>query len=162
MENLLSIGLGEMQISDDPNTVMVCYGLGSCIGISFYDPIKKVGALAHIVLPDSALARDKDSRPKYANTCIPYTLEKMQQKGALISRIIVKIAGGAQVLQVAGIKNRLDIGSRNIDAVKEALKLAGLPLRGQDVGGNFGRTMQFSIADGKNIIKMVGKGEKEI
>lgn len=162
MENLLSIGLGEMQISADPNTIMICYGLGSCIGISFYDPVRKVGALAHIVLPDSAMARAQDGPPKYANTCIPYVLEQMKKKGAIHNRIIVKIAGGAQVLQVAGVKNRLDIGSRNIEAVREALKQAGLFLKGEDVGGNFGRTMQFFIESGKNVIKVVGKGEKEI
>lgn len=162
MENLLSIGLGEMQISSDPGTVMVCYGLGSCIGISFYDPVIRVGALAHIVLPDSAMARAQDGPPKYANTCVPYTLEQMQKKGAVLNRIIVKIAGGAQVLQVSGIKNRLDIGNRNIEAVKEALKKEGLRLKGEDIGGNFGRTMQFFIDSGKSVIKMVGKGEKEI
>lgn len=162
MENLLSIGLGEMQISADPDTVMVCFGLGSCIGISFYDPVKKVGGMAHIVLPDSVMAREQDSPTKYANTCIPYMLAEMEKKGAVVNRIIVKIAGGAQVLQVSGIKNRLDIGNRNIEAVRESLKIAGLAVKGDDVGGNFGRTMQFFIRTGKNVIKMVGKGEKEI
>lgn len=162
MEKLLSIGLGEMQISNDPNTIMVCYGLGSCIGISFYDPLLKLGALAHIVLPDSKLARAKEEESKFADTCVPFILEKLVQKGGAANRLIVKIVGGAQVLQVAGLKNRLDIGNRNIEAVKEALKKAKLKLAAEEVGGNFGRTMQFYILSGKVIIKTVGQGEREI
>ncbi len=162
MDNLLSIGLGEMQISNDPNTIMVCYGLGSCIGISFYDPIVKVGALAHIVLPDSMLARNQNEEAKFADSCIPLVTAKILQKGGAMSRLVVKIVGGAQVLQVAGLKNRFDIGSRNIEAVKEALKKANINLAAQEVGGNFGRTMQFYIGNGKVVIKTVGKGEKEI
>lgn len=162
IENLLSIGLGEMQISGDPNVVMVCYGLGSCIGLSFYDPVAKIGALAHIVLPDSSLARDGDAESKYANTCVPFVLDKLLKKGAKANRLVVKIAGGAQVLQVSGMKNRLDIGNRNTEAVREAIMKAGLTLKCQDVGGNFGRTMQFFIGTGRIVIKTVGKGEKEL
>ncbi|MDA8213626.1 MAG: chemotaxis protein CheD [Clostridia bacterium] len=161
-ENLLSIGLGEMQISGNPDVVMVCYGLGSCIGISFYDPFARIGALAHIVLPDSSLARAGEAESKYANTCVPFVLDKLLQKGAKANRLVVKIAGGAQVLQVSGMKNRLDIGNRNIEAVREAVVKAGLTLTSQDVGGNFGRTMQFFIGTGKILIKTVGKGEKEL
>lgn len=162
MDNLLSIGLGEMQISNDPKTIMVCYGLGSCIGISFYDPLLKLGALAHIVLPDSKLARDKEELSKFADTCIPYVVERLTQKGGSASRLIIKIVGGAQVLQVAGLKNRLDIGNRNIEAVKEALQKARLRLAAEEVGGTFGRTMQFFISSGKIVIKTVGQGEREI
>ena len=161
-ENLLSIGLGEMQVSGDPGVVMVCYGLGSCIGLSLYDPVAKIGALAHIVLPDSSLSRAGDAESKYANSCVPFVLDKLLKKGAKANRLIIKIAGGAQVLQVAGLKNRLDIGARNTEAVREAMIKAGLTLKAQDVGGNFGRTMQFFINTGKITIKTVGKGEKEL
>lgn len=162
MDNLISIGLGEMQITADPKVALVCYGLGSCIGITFWDPQTKTGAMAHIVLPDSSLARGVDAESKFADTCIPYVLGKLARKGISSSRLIIKIAGGAQVLQVSGMKNRLEIGQRNQEAVIEALRREGLQPVGSDVGGNFGRTVQFYVGTGRTVIKTVGKGEKEL
>ncbi|MHB8172410.1 MAG: chemotaxis protein CheD [Thermincolia bacterium] len=161
-EKAISVGLGELYISKDPDKVLVCYGLGSCVGVSFFDPILKLGALAHVVLPSSSMARVQGSLAKFADTCIPTMLQEIIKMGANKSRLIVKIAGGAQVLKLPGQANRLDIGGRNIIAVEEALVVEKLTIANKDVGGNYGRTMQFYVGTGMITIRKVGQDNKEL
>lgn len=79
----------------DPDAVLICYGIGSCIAVSAFDPVAKVGAMAHIVLPVSNNAISSSLPVKFADVAIPLTLEKMEEAGAERSRIVIKIAGGA-------------------------------------------------------------------
>ncbi|AVX19255.1 chemotaxis protein CheD [Carboxydocella sporoproducens DSM 16521] len=160
-ETKIGVGLGEMHWSRTPNTALVCYGLGSCVGIAAYDPVKKLGAMAHVVLPDSSIMRPGDSVYKYADTCVPALLAELERLGAERQRLQIKIAGGAQVLAVAGAA-RMDIGNKNVQAVKEAVRKSGLRISAEDTGGNHGRTLSLFIDSGKVTVKVVGKPEVEI
>lgn len=160
-ETKIGVGLGEMHWSRTPNTALVCYGLGSCVGIAAYDPLKKIGAMAHVVLPDSSIMRPGDSVYKYADTCVPALLKELERLGAERQRLQIKIAGGAQVLTVAGAA-RMDIGNKNIQAVKGALHREGLRLMAEETGGNYGRTFSLYIDSGKVTVKAVGKPEVEL
>lgn len=159
-ENIISVGLGEFHLSRNPKDVLVCYGLGSCVGLAMYDPLNKIGAMAHIVLPESSIGKGELMPAKFADTCVPFMLQQLVSSGANKTRLIVKLAGGAQVLKVAGVNNRLDIGNRNIKAVEEALVRHGIIAQAKDLGGNYGRTFQLIISNGKFMVKSVGLGEK--
>lgn len=98
----LMVGLGEVKISQDPAEVLTCLGLGSCVGVCMYDPVAKVAGMAHIVLPNSDGKPDK-AGGKYADTAVPLLLEMMLKRGAIKSRVIVKIAGGAQISRSKGL-----------------------------------------------------------
>lgn len=86
----------------------------------------------------------------------------MLQKGALQKSITAKIAGGALMFNFSDKKMIMDIGNRNGIAVKEALKKLSIPIIGEDIGGNKGRTMILISDDGSVQIKTVGLGTKEI
>ena len=77
MSNSLSVGLGELVISHDPEDVLVAYGLGSCVGIGMYNPFTRTGGLLHAVLPEM-FNSDKDSATKFVNTGIPVLFDKMK------------------------------------------------------------------------------------
>ena len=47
-----NVGIGEYRVARPP-AVLVSLGLGSCVGVALYDPERKVGGLAHIMLPSS-------------------------------------------------------------------------------------------------------------
>lgn len=158
----VAVGLGELHSSKDSTTVLVCYGLGSCIGIAAFDPVTRVGAMAHVVLPDSSMARGSDGRGKFADSAIPALLEEIQALGGSKSGLVVKIAGGAQVLAILGSRSKLDIGARNIEAVRAALDKARIPLAAEDTGGNYGRTMQLVMGSGRVVVSTIGRGEKEL
>lgn len=149
----ISISLGELYITKDPDQVLVCYGLGSCIGISAYDPIAKVGAMAHIVLPVSNNGFGETSPAKFANTCIPLLISRMEEINAKRNRIIIKIAGGAKMIRSISKGSSLDIGERNILAVTETINSIGLKIHAQDVGGDWGRCLWLYVGSGVTKVK---------
>ena len=69
-EATIVVGMGEMQVTNDPYAVLACLGLGSCICVCVYEPTSKLGGMAHIVLPKSDM-KDGVPTPKYADTGIP-------------------------------------------------------------------------------------------
>lgn len=158
-----AVGLGELKSSGVDGQVLVCYGLGSCIGLTFYDQIARVGVMGHIVLPESNLNRNGSFPPaKFADTAVPAAIAEAVRLGASRSRLVARIAGGARMLHVVGAGSKLDIGSRNIEAVRAALSAEGIQIVAEDTGGSYGRTLQLFIGDGRLLVSTVGRGEHEL
>ena len=147
-EEMVVVGLGEMQVSNDPNMVLACLGLGSCIGISAYDPVARVGAMVHVVLPHGNNIDCGKSPTKYANTALPIMVNAMERKGAIKSRIVLKIAGGAKIIHTIAVGSILDIGDRNIAAVKKAVAENKLSIKAEDIRGTLGRSMWLNVDTG--------------
>lgn len=163
MKEPLAVGLGELKGSRDPEAQLVCYGLGSCIGLCLWDPRTRVGAMAHVVLPDSSLSRGPVVQPaKWADTAVPAALELLATLGANRSTITVRMAGGARMLNVVGAGSRLDIGARNTEAVREILAKHDLRLAAEDVGGTWGRTFTLNVGTGRLVVSTAGRGEHEL
>ncbi|HEY3368520.1 MAG TPA: chemotaxis protein CheD [Symbiobacteriaceae bacterium] len=159
----IPVGLGELKSGTGPNQVLVCYGLGSCIGIALYDAAHHVGVMVHVVLPDSSLNRGQLVQPgKFADTAVPAALAEAVRLGAVRSRLVARIAGGARMLNVAGTVTKLDIGSRNIEAVRATLMAHGVAPAADDTGGTYGRTLQLFVGTGRLLVSTVGRGEREL
>ncbi len=161
MTDLVKVGMADYKIGRDPTNI-ISYGLGSCVGIALFDPITKIGGLAHIMLPDSTQARSTENLAKFADTAIPKMLEEMIDAGAVKSRITAKIAGGAQMFSFANATDIMRVGERNTASVKIVLKKIGLPLLAEDTGGNYGRTVELKLNTGAYRVKTIAKGEKEL
>ena len=140
------VGIADMKMVNGDAKV-ITYALGSCIGICLYDPKLKLAALVHIMLPLNMEAGRKNPL-KYADTGIRETLKAMQAKGAMKSRITAKCAGGAKMFEVAGKGALGNIGQRNIESVHTILKMEGIHLVAEDVGGGVARTLTFDAATG--------------
>lgn len=157
----LIVGLGEVKVSNDPSVVLTCLGLGSCIGIAAYDPLAHVGGMAHIVLPHSN-NRNGQSSSKYADIGIPSLFEQVERAGGKRSRLIIKIAGGAQISKARGLEDFFQIGKKNSQAVLEIMSTMGLPIKASDIGGNHGRTLKMYLETGNTIVNSAMQGTKEI
>ena len=138
MGELIKVGMADHKVGKAPAS-LVTYGLGSCIGIAFFDAATKIGGLAHIMLPDSKQARASDNPAKFADTALPLMLDDMLKLGA----------------QMRG-------GERNADAVKAKLKQMDVRLLAEDTGGNYGRTVELNLENGIYYIKTIDKGQKEL
>jgi chemotaxis protein CheD len=145
-----------------PGDKLQALGLGSCIGVLFYDRQNLAAGMVHVMLPNSEVGRGNLGQPgKYADTGIPLLLEMVLGLGGLKSRLVVKIAGGAEMFSFAGSDApRLAIGQRNGVAVKEILANLGLRISAEDLGGHAGRTFEFDAQSQVATIKVVGKDEK--
>ncbi len=141
---------------------LITIGLGSCVGIALYDKKARVAGLAHILLADSSQFTHKkknDINPaKFADTAIPTLINLMELQGAEKRRIEAKIAGGSQLFSLNS--NIVRVGVKNVEMVKRKLKELSISLTGEDVGGNYGRTMKIDVETGKVSIYTVGRDEK--
>ena len=154
IERKLTVGIADMKLLQGEGT-LITYALGSCIGLCFHDPKLRLGALLHIMLPLNMEA-GRIHPLKYADTGIKETLKQMEAKGALRSRMTVKIAGGAKMFEVsgAGLGN---IGQRNIESVHTILKRENIRLVAENVGGTVARTLLFDVASGQGCIRSYGQ-----
>ncbi|NLT94240.1 MAG: chemotaxis protein CheD [Clostridia bacterium] len=159
--DLIKVGMADLAVCKAPQK-LITTGLGSCVGVCLYDLEKKVGGLAHIMLPDSTQAKSVQNVAKYADTGIVATIEKLMALGVDRSRILAKIAGGAQMFNFAGTSNIMRIGERNVEAVKKQLEQLKIKLVAEDTGGNFGRTIIFDPQNGQLHIRTINQGEKTI
>ena len=150
-DNAVVVGLGEMKVSGEAHDVLVCLGLGSCVALCYHDPVARVGAVAHIVLPSSE-GRALGSPAKFADTAVPALIEAVTKAGGLKARLTVRIAGGAQMTMASEASGIFSIGRSNVEATKQALRRVGLHVRGEDTGGSAGRTVRLSAGSGEVVV----------
>ncbi|MFT8313967.1 MAG: chemotaxis protein CheD [Clostridium sp.] len=157
----IRVGIADLNLAYPPDRI-ITVGLGSCVGIALYDKYKKIGGLAHIMLPDSSQFNNITNEKKFADLAIPILIEKMAEQGSNVRNIKAKIAGGASMFNFTDKSMNMDIGKRNSIAVKNVLREFNIPILSEDVGGNKGRTMILHTSDFIVQIRTVGLGIKEI
>ena len=155
------VGVSDMKVSNQRDSVLVTYSLGSCIGISIYDPVAHVGGLLHFMLPESKLDPKKAANNPwmFADTGIPSLFKSAYELGGKKQRMKVIVVGGAQVLDQSGFFN---IGKRNCMAVKKMFWKNKVLIDYEEVGGNVNRTLRLAVKDGQASLKVSGKGEFQI
>ncbi|MBR6889218.1 MAG: chemotaxis protein CheD [Selenomonadaceae bacterium] len=161
MADLIKVGMADYKVGRSPSN-LISYGLGSCIGVSLYDPVRKVGGLLHIMLPDSTQARASDNPAKFADTGIPLMINDVVALGATKARLVAKLAGGAQMFAFSNATDIMRVGTRNAEVCKQVLKRNGIKIIAEDTGGNYGRTVSIDLATGVYKVKTIDRGEKTI
>ncbi len=157
----IQVGIADYKIARNPDR-LITLGLGSCVGVSLYDPVVGVGGLLHVMLPDSAQFNQVSKPAKFADLGIPLLIKEMQSAGVSIYRLQAKLVGGAQMFSGLDDKLTLNIGQRNTDKSREILKKLGIPIISEEVGGNRGRTMILDTRTGEVLIRTLGNKLKVI
>ncbi|MEE8421239.1 MAG: chemotaxis protein CheD [Dehalococcoidia bacterium] len=155
-EQEVFLSLGEWHVTDDPEAVLVCLGLGSCVAISLYDPSAKVAAMAHMVLPDSTAGRASPGSAKFVDQAMPMLIEELREAGANKNRLVAMITGGACMLTSTFKDGPEQVGPRNVVATKKALAEAGITIKEEETGGSHGRTVRFYVGTGEVQISTAG------
>ena len=161
MGELIKVGMADLKVAKAPDT-LTTLGLGSCIGLTLYDPVKKVGGLVHYMLPDSTKLKNNTNIAKFGDTGIRELLKQILAIGANQRRLVSKIAGGACMFETSGSSSIGNVGARNAEQAKLVLKQLGIPLVAEDTGLNYGRTVELDCNTGDFLIKSVGKSSKVI
>lgn len=155
MRKLVVIGISDQKIASPPD-ILITYALGSCVGICIYDNLKRIGGLAHILLPEAFGDVVGQNIYKFADTAIEELVRLMEKKGCARMHLTAKIAGGANMFASTG----KSIGDRNVETVKRELQRLRIRLVAEDTGLNYGRTAEFNPDDGSLTVKTVGRGNK--
>ena len=156
----LIVGIADCQVSADPDTILVTYALGSCVAVTIYDPAVRVGGMLHIMLPDSSIDGNQGSTRPYmfADTGLPLLFRRTYELGAEKRRMVVRLAGGAQVMDEHGV---FDIGRRNQVATRKILWKAGVLIQAEQMGGTTSRTVRLEVATGDMWLRGAGGIEQQ-
>ena len=154
------MGIADMQTAKKPHN-LTTLGLGSCVGLTLFDPQLQIGGLLHVLLPTSngdAVA----NKAKYADSGIPVLIDKLVSMGAKRGSLIAKIAGGANMFSMKSSSNIFQVGQRNVEMCKDVLMKQRIRLAASDTGGTYGRTIELNTENGQLLIKTIGHGIKYI
>jgi chemotaxis protein CheD len=157
----LIVGISDCKVTRDAESVLVTYALGSCIAVAMHDPVTKVSGLLHYMLPESSIDTNKaEQNPwMFADTGIPRLLDAVRAAGADGKRMVVRLAGGAQVLDGQGV---FQIGKRNYLAARRILWKAGVFIAAEAVGGEVSRTTRLEVGSGRLWVREGGGIEREL
>lgn len=149
-----------MAVSADPGETLITYSLGSCVGLSLWDPAAGVGGLIHSMLPLSKIdpAKAAANPCMFVDTGITALLQALFDRGAQRRTMVAKVAGGSQIMDEKGIFN---IGERNCTVLRKLLWKNEILVSGEDTGGSLPRTMSLCMQTGRTLLKSRGM-EKEI
>ncbi len=155
------VGVADMAVSNNPEEVLITFSLGSCIAVIIFDPVAKVGGMLHYMLPESSLDAEKAKQnpSMFADTGISMLFKNSYHLGAKKENMIVKVVGGAQILDQDGVFN---IGKRNYVAMRKIFWRNNVMVAAEHVGGTVNRTVRLEIATGRVTMKVGGETEVEI
>jgi chemotaxis protein CheD len=145
------IGIGEYRIG---SFRMASIGLGSCIGLTLFDPEQRIGAMVHIMLPESSGRTDRPG--KYADTAIPLIINELIAHGSKKRSLVARMAGGATMFEAFSAS--MNIGQRNIDKVRALLAEQNIRLLAEDTGGKLGRSVYFSPQESGRVTVRLANG----
>ncbi len=149
------VGVGEWAV-DAGEQVLVAWGLGPSVAVALYDPVPKAGALVHLLLPSPNLGRDRSNPGRFPETALPRVVAELESLGARRDRLTARIVGGASLFGPASAA--MGIGERNVQASRQVLGNAHIPVVGEDVLERHGRSVVFHLEDGRVDVRTVAHG----
>ncbi len=148
------VGISECLVARGPS-VLITYGLGSCLGIALYDPKQRLGGLAHSLLPSPPRGAKRVKETKFVETAIRHMTDELTVLGAEREDMIAKIVGGANMFHLLHTRPEDGVGARNVRKARELLESLGIFLAAEDTGGDYGRTVEFDLATGEVRVRTV-------
>ena len=148
------VNVGDLKLGGNGD-LLVTHALGSCLGLMVYDPVAKVGALLHAMLPLSSINPQKaQANPAmFVDTGVPLLFHSLYERGAVKGRLVSKAAGCGNPM---GKNETFKIGERNYTVLKKLLWKNNILLESEDVGGMNSRTIHFDVASGEIMLSTGG------
>lgn len=160
-EHRVIVGIADLAVSNSPSVILATYSLGSCLGVTVYDPVLRVGGMLHIMLPDSGIDPAKAAKQPgmFVDTGVAALFRAAYQFGAEKMRMRITVAGGAQIMDNSGYFN---IGKRNYEALRSLFQKHGLRVAAEQTGGLVNRTMYLHLATGEVRLKVSGQSSETV
>ncbi len=155
---------GQLELSTKQNLVISSSEIGSSVAMAVYDKQSRMSGMAHIILPDSSISNYHDIHEEYgkfADTAVPAVLSRLLSLGSKKENLVIKIAGGIDVLNANEDSYPFNVGQRNINAVLEEIKKLNLKVNNFDIGGYKSRILKLDVIKGMFYIKIGNQDEVE-
>ena len=157
---VIVVGMADLKVAKNPD-ILTTLGLGSCVGITLYNGAKKIGGMAHVMLP-TYKGFEGQNIAKFVDSAVIELINQLVRIGATRTALVAKIAGGAHMFGRSQNSDMLKIGERNAAAGLAILRQLAIPVHANDTGGAHGRTIILDVETGALVIRTVGAGEKTI
>jgi chemotaxis protein CheD len=154
----VKVGIAEYEVTTD-GAVLTTSGLGSCVGVALYDAETGAAGLVHVMLPAADKMEDDDAA-KFADTGTELLIDELEARGASRRDIEARIAGGSDMLDFS--ESGSGIGVRNVEQVRETLAAYDIPIVGEDVGGDHGRSLRLESRNGDLVVKSANRNETRL
>ncbi len=155
----LVVKVSELIVTEAPAS-LVAVALGSCVAIILHDPHSRIGAMAHVLMPNQSMGRLSGEPGRYAPTAVAAMVERMIARGARSPSIVARLVGGASMFISLTPPGTIQMGDRNVVAAREALHRHRIRLIGEAVGGDFGRTAEFDLETGRIVVTSYQRGSQ--
>ena len=172
MATVTMVEMGETGVQRAADTRLQACGLGACVGLCLYETLAHIAVLVHVVLPQTLPAAPGRTAltplpGKCADTALAHALAELTRGGGQVKMVLAALVGGAQIFTPpntgsagSASLSRLEIGQRNVLALKEELNRAGIPLCAEETGGHGGRTVTLEAGTGNIWVRPVGLPER--
>jgi chemotaxis protein CheD len=160
MSDAIEIRVGVSDYAVATEGTIATIGLGSCVAIVLYDSVACVGGLAHVLLPHESMSRDRSKPAKFPTTAVPLLLSEMRALGGRVERVRAKIVGGASMFANLIPAGGINIGERNVAAVRDVLASAKVPIVAEDTGADYGRSVYLFLGDGRVEVRSLRRGSR--
>ena len=156
MAQTIRVGMADLAIAKAPDCLETL-ALGSCVAIVLYDPVVKIGGLAHAMLPDIHFAsiNARDRVHKFVNTAIEVLVDQMVRHGVSIATIRAKLVGGANMFPGISANDVMHIGERNVQAARAQLVTLNIRIVAEQTGGSLGRSIHLDTQTGKLTMRTI-------
>lgn len=160
MPKIIPVPTGQIKTGKSPD-ILAVYGIGSCVIVAMYDPKRKIGGLAHILLPVTCdLPLDTTKLNRYADHGVKELLELLLKQGCLRNSLVAKIVGGSKMFSTT-CDYENNVGCDNIRSVKSILAKLKIELVSEDTGGSKGRSVEFDLETGELSVYLLEENSKE-
>lgn len=151
------VNIADMKVTDCKDDILITYALGSCLGITVYDPVAQIGGLFHVMLPLSAINKEKAKKNPFmfVDTGLPLFLDEIYKLGGDKNRLEIKVAGGASRNGYSE-NDHFQIGKRNFIMLRKVLWENNLMLQACEIGGVEARAMILKMNTGDVELKING------
>jgi len=145
---------GEFYVSNNDESIVTV--LGSCVAACIYDPVASVAGMNHFLLPDGSSSDPLSASERYGIAAMESLINALFKLGASKQRMVVKLFGGASVIETSALK----VGEMNAAFVKEFVRSENLTVAAEDLGDVFPRKVKFYVKGGKVMVKRLRSMQK--
>jgi chemotaxis protein CheD len=156
----ITVGIADYAVGRHGAT-LVTMGLGSCVAIALHSRDARVGALAHVLLPNVLLSTSQNAPGKFASTALPVMLRRMRELGAGAD-IQARLVGGSSMFSGLLPAGAVSLGSRNVAAARAACAQHQVEVTGEDVGGSHGRSVFLDAGNGALLVRSMHAGDVQL
>jgi chemotaxis protein CheD len=150
---IIDVSMSDMKTAASPS-ILRSSGIGSCIAITLYDSVNKIGCICHpmLALPITPEKSDingqrSNASLRFVENAIDAMISALAKLGSSKDRLEAKIIGGANMFKVFD-KDPDSIGIHNSDSAKKKLEREGIKIVSEDTGGSVGRSVDFDLNTG--------------